>query len=41
MIRYSHYIIAWGKALAEALSQRRPLSDAKYRNTFFFDWIKP
>lgn len=36
MIRYSHYIIAWGKALAEALSQRRPFSAIDTRRTFNF-----
>ena len=36
MIRYSHYIIAWGKALAEALSQRRPFSVIDTRRTFNF-----
>ena len=36
MIRYHHAIIAHGKALAECLSERRPLSDAKYRRTFYF-----
>lgn len=34
MIRYSHNIIAHGKALAECLSEGRPLSDSKYRTTF-------
>lgn len=34
MIRYYHAIIAHGKALAEAISEGRPLSDSKYRNTF-------
>ena len=31
---YNHHIIAHGKALAECLSQRRPLSDSKYGTTF-------
>lgn len=31
---YSHYIIAHGKALAECLSEGRPLSDSKYRHTY-------
>lgn len=40
-MQYSHYVIAHGKALAECLSQRRPLSDSKYRNTFLeYDYIK-
>lgn len=34
MIRYSHYVIAHGKAIAECLADGRPLSDAKYRRTF-------
>lgn len=34
MIRYHHNIIAHGKALAECLSEERPLSDSKYRTTF-------
>ncbi len=34
MIRYSHYVIAHGKAIAECLAEGRPLSDAKYRRTF-------
>lgn len=33
-MQYSHYVIAHGKALAECLSQRRPLSDSKYKTTF-------
>lgn len=32
-IAYSHHIIAHGKALAECLSEGRPLSDSKYRTT--------
>ena len=35
MIRYSHYIIAFGKALAECISQRRPFSAVDTRRTFF------
>lgn len=35
MPAYNHYVIAHGKALAECLSQRRPLSDSKYKTTFF------
>ena len=35
MIAYSHHVIAHGKALAECLSECRPLSDAKYRRTFW------
>jgi len=34
MCRYTHAIIAHGKALAECISEGRPLSDSKYRNTF-------
>ena len=37
---YNHHIIAHGKALAECLSQRRPLSDSKYKRTFInYDYI--
>lgn len=34
MTRYSHAVIAHGKALAECISEGRPLSDSKYRRTF-------
>lgn len=36
MMRYYHAVIAHGKALAECLAERRPLSDAKYRRTFVY-----
>lgn len=36
MIAYHHAIIAHGKAIAECLSERRPLGDAKYRQSFTF-----
>jgi len=36
MIAYHHAVIAHGKAIAECLSERRPLSDRKYRSTFHF-----
>ena len=35
MIAYSYHVIAHGKALAECLSEGRPLSDSKYRRTFW------
>lgn len=35
-MKYAHAIIAHGKALAECLSEGRPLSDSKYRRTFFY-----
>ena len=35
-MKYAHAIIAHGKALAECLSERMPLSDAKYRRTFYW-----
>lgn len=31
---YNHHVIAHGKALASCLSERRPLSDSKYKRTF-------
>lgn len=36
MIAYQHAIIAHGKAIAECLSEHRPLSDRKYRRSFRF-----
>ena len=40
-VQYSHHVIAHGKALAECLSQRRPLSDSKYKRTFVnYDFCK-
>lgn len=40
-VAYSHHVIAHGKALATCLSERRPLSDSKYKRTFFeYDMYK-
>lgn len=35
-VRYSHHVISHGKAIAECLAERRPLSDLKYRRSFRF-----
>lgn len=40
-MQYSHYVIAHGKAIAVCLSERRPLSDSKYKRTFIdYDMYK-
>lgn len=38
---YNHHVITHGKALASCLSERRPLSDSKYKTTFLkYDMYK-
>ena len=39
MIRYSHHVIAWGKALAECLSQGRALSVIGTRRTINYQEV--